>query len=292
MKKITFRLLSMLFAASLFVTTACNTEEDAVEPVPTVTIPQGAPSTAKVGDAVTFNVAVVAQSKIKSIETRKGTTTLGAIKTSGFTNSTSDTYPFSYTVVAGDAGKTLEFAFIVIDTKDRKTEVNYSLAVASVGSIRTQTAKLLYGQDNNTGGSFYSTEATGNVYKQADAKTNQAKVDFLYFYGATNFATIAAPSDDAAKTIYNNATTGLQTWTTLNSTKFKEVTMTPGVFNEADFDAVDAAASGATLTKINSLAANKVIGFITASGKKGLILVNSVNGTATGSIDITIKVQD
>jgi hypothetical protein len=292
MRKLSLHLFSLFAVIGLFTMTSCDKEVDTIDPVPTVTIPQAAATTAKVGDKVTFNVAVVAQAKIRSIETRLGTSTLGTAKTTGFTNSTSDSYPFEYIVKDTDAGKNLQFAFIVTDSKDRTAQANYTLNVPVVGSIRTQNAQLLYGQANTTGGSFYTTEATGTVYKQADAKTNAAKVDFLYFYGASNLATIAAPSDADARTMYNNATTGLQTWTKLNNTKFVEKTMTKAEFDAATFASIDAAVTTPTATRINSLSANKVIGFVTEGGKKGLIFVNSITGTTDGNINITIKIQD
>jgi uncharacterized lipoprotein YajG len=107
MKSISLRLFSLFAAASLFAMTSCSKEDETIDPAPTATIPNSAVSTAKVGDKVAFNVAVVAQAKIQSIETRLGTTTLGTVKTNGFTNTTSDTYPFEYTVKPEDAGKKL-----------------------------------------------------------------------------------------------------------------------------------------------------------------------------------------
>ncbi len=290
MKRISLRLFSLFAAASVFMT-ACDKEEDLVDPVPTATIASTTPATAKVGDEVTLTVAVVAESKIKSIVTRLDNADLDT-KTSGFTNSTSDNYSYKYSVPQTAAGKELKFTVVVTDSKERVTTANHTVKVDVTGSVRTQSAKLVYGQESLLGGSFYATELTGTVYKQADAKTNAAKVDFLYFYGATNMATIAAPSDADAKTIYNNGTTGLQTWSKTNNTKFKEVTMTKAEFDAATFTSIETAATGATVTKINNIAATKVIGFITEGGKKGLIFVNAVTGTSAGNIDITVKIAD
>ncbi|MDO1448830.1 hypothetical protein Q0590_21310 [Rhodocytophaga aerolata] len=291
MRKLSLHLLSLFAAVSMFTMTSCSSEEDTVDPAPTATIASTTPATAKVGDEITLSAAVVAQSKIKSIVTRLDNADLDT-KTSNFTNSTSDNYSFKYAIPSTAGGKELKFTIVVTDSKDRVVNATHTVKVDATGSVRTQSAKLIYGQDNTTNGSFYTTEATGTVYKQADAKTNAAKVDFLYFYGATNLATLATPSDADAKTMYNNSTTGLQTWSKLNTTKFKELTMTKAEFEASTFASIETAATGATATKINNLTANKVIGFITEGGKKGIIFVNSVTGTSAGNIDITVKIAD
>lgn len=294
MKKFAHYAFTLAAFAGLSVFTGCTSEEETeiVDPSPSVTIPQEAPTTGKVGQEIKFDIAVVAEAKIKSIETRFGTITLGTVKTTDFTNATSDKYPFAYTPIDADAGKKLDFSVIVIDKKERQVKKDFSITIEAEGSIRTQTAKLLYGQSNTTGGSFYATEGTGMEYTQVNAKTNAAKIDFLYFYGSENKATLAAPSDADAKTIYNNANNGLQTWSKLNGTKFKEVTMAKAQFDAVTYAAINTSAEGATASKTNMLIADKVVAFITDGGLKGLIYVNSITGTDSGSINITIKIQD
>jgi hypothetical protein len=288
MRKLSLHLLSLFAAVSMFTMTSCTSEEDVVDPVPTVTIPNTAVSSAKVGDKVAFNVSIVAQAKIKSIETRLGTTTLGTVKTSDFTNSTSDSYPFEYTVQPADAGKTLQFAFIVTDSKERTAKTDYTLTINATGSVRTQEAKILAGQKDLTKGSFYATEGTGTIYMSADATNNSAKVDFAYYYNATNKATLAAPSNASAWTIYP----GMEKWTTKNATKFKLTALTTADFNAATFESINTTVDGLTATDATDLTQGKVIAFTTQSGKKGLFLVNSVTTGDTGSINITVKIAD
>jgi hypothetical protein len=291
MRKLSLQLFSLFAAISLFTMTSCSKEEDMVDPAPTATIASSTPATAKVGNEITIAASIVAQSKIKSIVTRHNNVDLDT-KTSNFTNSTSDNYSFKYSIPSTAAGKDLTFTIVVTDSKDRVVNTNHTVKVDATGSVRTQSAKLVYGQSSTAGGSFYGTEAAGTVYLQAEAKANAAKVDFLYFYGSNNLATIAATSDTDAKTVYNNSVTGLQTWSKLNNTKFKEVAMTKAEFDAATFTSIETATGGATETKINKLADNKVIGFITEGGKKGLIFVNKITGDSTGNIDITVKMAD
>ena len=150
--------------------------------------------------------------------------------------------------------------------------------------------KILGAQGSSTGSSFASID--GTVYKIADAKANAAKIDWLYFYGATNLATLASPNDAAAASVFNDPTNGLATWSVRNNTLFKKVTGPVdwnGIVNDSLI--MIETASGVTNSKINSLVVNNYLSFITASGKKGMIKVEAINGNDSGTITISVKVQ-
>jgi len=161
---------------------------------------------------------------------------------------------------------------------------------ALTGEINSYSMKLMGAQHNSNGSSFASVD--GNVYTMANAKANANKIDWLYFYGATDLATIAAPNDAHAAQVYTDATNGLAHWPVLNATKFKLIT------DAVDFNAiaddgviVTQTATGVTETRIPSLATDKLIAFVTASGKKGIIKVESITTGDTGSMTISVKVQ-
>lgn len=158
------------------------------------------------------------------------------------------------------------------------------------GAINTFSMKLLGAQANANGSSFASVD--GTVYKLADAKANANKVDWLYYYGASDFATIAAPNDAHAAEVYNNATNGLQTWAKLNATKFKLIT------DAIDFNAITndltllaQTLTGVDQTRIPNLKAGDLLAFITDSGKSGILKVESITGTSDGTLTISVKVQ-
>lgn len=183
------------------------------------------------------------------------------------------------------------FIFTLTDKAGETRELSFTVTTtAGAGPINTFTMKIMGAQGSTTGSSFASID--GTVYNGPDAKTNAVKVDWLYFYGATNMATLAAPDDPDAATIFTNATYGLQTWSVLNATRFKKIT-TP-----VDFDAITDDAeiialtdTDVTLTKANNLDVDDVIGFVTVTGKRGLILVEAITGTNAGEITISVKVQ-
>jgi hypothetical protein len=161
---------------------------------------------------------------------------------------------------------------------------------ATSGPINEFSMKIMGAQQNSNGSSFASID--GTVYALADAKINSSKVDWMYFYGATNLATLAAPDDAAAATIFTDPTNGLQTWAVKNPTRFKLVT-DPIDWASITNDEVIIAqtSSGVDQTKIPTLAPGKYLAFIASSGKKGLIKVESITGEEDGTITISVKVQ-
>lgn len=191
-----------------------------------------------------------------------------------------------------NVGTKFTYVFTVTDKNGESNSVSVTItSKAAAGDINTYTAKLLGAQGNSTEGSFFAS-STGTVYTQTNAKANSSLVDFLYYYGATNNASIAAPDDSGAGTIYDNSSTGLQTWSTRNATKFASTSMTTAQFDAVSDDAaIVSAASSASATAMTSLAADKVFAFKTAQNKSGLVKVGTINGTTNGDITITVKVQ-
>lgn len=164
------------------------------------------------------------------------------------------------------------------------------------GAITKYNTKLMGGQTNTTVGSFFSTQ-NGLVYGEAAAgadTTIQRRVDLVYFFGTTNHATIAAPSDADAQDAHNqsNGNEELKNWTIKNATTFKTTALSAADFVASANDslAISALSGGATLSKVNELVAGQVVAFQTAKGKKGLFHVVSVDGTTGLDRSITINV--
>ena len=163
--------------------------------------------------------------------------------------------------------------------------------------INTYSAKIFGDQANNSAGSFFSA-SNGMVYTQAQAKANDSVVDLLYYYGATNRATLANPTDADAATIFDNVTTGLQTWVTKNNTEIRSTLLTAEMFNAVAADSTliqlyDAAAGGPAGTAATDLAVGDVIAFKTTKNKKGFIKVVTIieNNSNADYITVDVKVQ-
>lgn len=181
--------------------------------------------------------------------------------------------------------------FEVKDKDGYSKKIGFTITTTAPSNpIETYSMKIMGAQGSSTGSSFAS--VNGEVYSLADAKTNAVKIDWLYFYGATNMATLASPKDNDAASVFNDPTNGLATWSVRNNTLFKKVSDAINWDNITNDEVIVAqTASGVTETKVNTLAANNILAFITESGKKGLIRVESITGTNDGTIKISVKVQ-
>lgn len=186
------------------------------------------------------------------------------------------------------------WTFTATDKNDNQTSINFTITTEAVSSgIIEYTDKILGSHQSNTGSSFASFD--GSVYSLADAKANADKIDFLYFYGATNLATIAAPDDSDAALVFFDATNGLQTWSVLNNTRFKDAGIT-----SVQFDAVltstelfvIASQPAPDASKANELEVDDVLAFLTADSKYGLLKVTNIVDGAAGEIEISVKIED
>ncbi len=215
-----------------------------------------------------------------------------ASTTSTFKGETSKKYTFDKTFSVDDftTYKEYDYKFSVTD----KDGQSYSVVVKitkkeETASTATEyTAVLMGAQSNATLGSFYDVESN-TVYLLSDASNHQAEVDFVYYYGSTNLATIAAPNDETVNGASGDFT-WTQDWTTQNATSFY-------VLSNVDFDAiqttvdVDNALAGQTnpLTKTTQLSVGSVIGFTTANGTNGVFKVTAITEGSDGTITLDVK---
>ncbi len=155
------------------------------------------------------------------------------------------------------------------DKDGNKSTQSFTVTVENGAVAVKKASSVEFGSFNDAIGSFYNTTDMA-LYTVAQAKLNQAKVDFLFYKGAQNGNTIAAPDDVLAAT--EISTFQLNTWTTRNATRFAK-----GVVTAAQFDAItttfDFPEFNSTSSDAAQLADGDVVFFQTVSGKLGLIKV-------------------
>jgi hypothetical protein len=153
---------------------------------------------------------------------------------------------------------------------------------------------------NKTNKCYYST-VDGTLYSYSEGAANSPKIDFGYYYDTTG--TAAGGTNILGHTIYalnvpqpRISFYDISTWTQ-NATTFKVIS-TNFVSNLTSAGAINTiiknGMTSGTATKINKIAANNVIGFKTASGKYGAILIryiNQNNPNKETQIEIDVKVQ-
>ena len=287
MKRFNLSTLAVIGFAAIVGLSSCGEDETATpKPTVTLTAPTSESVTLSAGSSITITFEAASENELSKVTIAKGGTNL--LDSTIAKNTKSITISKTYTV---GASGTETYAITATDKENQVTTKTVTVTINTSAQINAYSAKLLGGQSNSTSGSFFKS-TTGDVLSQADAKAASASVDFLYFFGSSNAATIAAPADADAQTIYNNSNTGIQTWATKNNTGFYASNLT-----SADFDALnstaalDALTTGSASTKSNQLANGQVFGFKTAAGKSGAVRVGTVSGTQSGSITIDVKVS-
>jgi hypothetical protein len=304
MKKLKYLVITALVATSVFVT-SCK-EDEVVEPNPTATMtsPSGGAADANTGDTVNFTFTGSANVDLTKLTITVSYDGAAAIAYNTFAAGTSNdsvlvknTTSFSLTggLPTRSLAGTEVYTFSVTDKNGNVGSAKLTLTVTdavpvdTIGDpIDTYSTKLMGGQTHSSVGSFFAT-TTGTVYLYAGANSNQALIDFVYFYGTTNEATMAAPNDADANTAHGDK---FDSWTTKNATKFKTTTVTTAEFDAIAGDqAILAETTGAADTKLNMLATGNVGAFVTEGGKHGLFKVVSIAGTSGADREITIDVK-
>jgi len=229
MKKNSLIAVLLLIMAGVSFFTSCTTEEENLSPNISFVSGSGyisSDATLKAGEAFTVNLSASANStsgaklvKLNVIRVLGGNTVTVADETidlSSFTSEVSANAAF----IAG----TEKWTFTVTDANGETAAISLNITTTAGAAINTFDQKILGSYYNNTYGSFFGS-ADGTVYKMVEAYNNQAKVDWCYYYGVSDGATIAAPNDATAiNDIFTNATYGLSQWTTRNATLFSLVT--------------------------------------------------------------------
>jgi hypothetical protein len=286
----------VLFSATLLIS-SCTTDNTTTDLPPTIGFL--AESDYLTGDATLtvntpFSIKVVAQENATSgtnLESMKITRVFNLSSWDTTLTFNESTYTLLSSFIARSTAGVEKIEFKVTD-KDGQSATKSLQITTELGTtpINTFAMKILGSYQSATGSSFASID--GSVYTLPEAFANQAKVDFLYWYGASTQATIGAPDDPKANEVYTGVN-GLPNWTTKNATRFVETTVTVAEFDAiTDGNVLATLAAGATtLSHMGSLAVNTVFAFKTQSGKYGLIKVDAIVTGASGDITIDVKVQ-
>ena len=296
MKKFSF-LFAILIMASVPFFTSCGTDEEVATP-PTIMLNAGPGYTATdvtVPVNTEFKVGVIAtatSAKLTNLKITQSGSAIALKDTALFSlESFNEDFTFTTSAIAGD----LTLTFRISAADGEYAEASFKITTTSA-PIDTYTAILLGGQLNPNLGSFYSSEAN-EVMKWAVANATPAKVDFGFYYGEVNKATISAPSDSDIVSVKNFE--GIANWNTRNATKMKLVTTAIDWSTITDESGLLANVTDLTETKITNLAVDKVVAFETAAtstnpAKKGMFKVLELKGSTIGTdreIKIEVKIQ-
>ena len=211
------------------------------------------------------------------------------------------TRTFTYTSPAlpiDFGGESFTITFEVVDDNNLSSTTTLSLDVDEEPIDIFSTFMLAAPLGDLSAENFFSTNE-GLKYSSETVLASQENVsqniDFGYYYGNTDEASIASPAG------FENTAFASQVanWTTKNSTTLLTTSMTQSQFIEIDtFSEIETAfTNGSDGAQIKTrLAVGDVLAFETNStkanspSKKGLILVTAINGTFNENDNIEIQV--
>jgi hypothetical protein len=197
-----------------------------------------------------------------------------------------------YLIKGVDTLETIEF--IVRDRKSREARISVKVTLeggVSWGPVVRYDDVELGAQNHASVGSFYA--ISGNqVMDLATAYNNQGVVELLYYFEPGDDNTIASPGANLSASIFTGPY-AISQWTTIRTTRFKKVNLTPSQFQQCANDSLPIALYGTTEgnRKARNLAAGHYYSFMTENGKAGLFYIKSITGQGSGTIVVDLIAQ-
>ena len=248
----------------------------------------------------TIKIGIIAETNSDEELTQFNTTIdKDSIITSIDTGIYANKFEYEKKIIKGIAENEI-WSFYIRDRDGRKSNVisiTFKLDFASIFSDIKYIPSIIFGAQNNAStGSFYSL-STEQIYTQSEAYNNQSLINLLYFYDLieTDENTISSPGANIDDSVFPGST-GLSNWTEINTTRFVyQDNISPEEFDICNNDSLILSntfefASGKR--KAKNLAQGYIYSFVTEDEKKGLFKVIDVQNEETGTIEISIKMQD
>lgn len=282
-------------------------------PTVTILLPPSAPETLNFDDSVYFSIPFTSPTPLSLIKITFGDSVL-LEKTSGFTTPESDIVDFSYNkfdVLASGENAMFDFNIIGVAPieNDELGRQDTAVIIYSVYVTGPRVPQAIKSYDNVTMGFQSNTEfmqfmdfETGDLYAyEVEPYGYNASdlIDFAVYRSSSNGLCITNPSDAAAaEFIYKDPIYGFANWLTINKTGFVKVienTITVSDFENATSDGLfyevyrTAELVGDTYKK---LVADDIVVFKTVNDKYGAILIHSYENQSTGSVTLSVKIQE
>ncbi|HLF33573.1 MAG TPA: hypothetical protein VI583_05025 [Cyclobacteriaceae bacterium] len=300
MKKTLLLFLGLGVMAFTVFLSSCKEDEPVLDPASLVLTPDSASFTGVPGDVKSIQVVATAPAGFVSLKIDKtvGTGTPTVIETVNDTNGdNTETFTFTYTLLAEEVGETVVLTFDLEETGTAGATEQVTIITNSPPANRFTEVLLYAPLGDKSAESFFSTN-TGLTYSPAEVNASSEvisdDIDFGYYYGVTDEASLASPAG------YESTVFAAQvsTWSVKNDILFKSTTLDASAFSElsteADIDEVFAAGADEG-NIISGLIAGDVIAFQTDAGKdvgskKGVLLVLEQMGTFNEGDYIKIEV--
>jgi hypothetical protein len=252
-------------------------------------------------DSIYFDFTISSPADMSFIEIQKNGVRLDTFRLNNFTNKKTFSLVKGYRADSAAGSYTYR-----VLARDAKTvfmgDGGKEITVTVTPDFKFWSYRIIQVPDsiNKTNKCYYST-VDGKTYSYTEGAANSPSIDFGYYYDTTG--TAAGGANILAHTIYalnipqpRIGFYDISTWTQ-NATTFKIIS-TNFVSNLTSDGAINTiiknGMTSGTATKINKIAVGNVIGFKTAAGKYGAILIryiNQNNPNKETQIEVDVKVQ-
>ena len=293
MKKLIKSVL-MLSIASLVVLSSCeDPDAETVTPVEIIITPNPSTATLSQGAVLTLTLELKGNSGNKL---KKLTVTSSAANVALVSKTLSST---TATEIVRDTIKTVgSITYTVVLEGEKGTPVTKTYVVTGTqapGELDvTPNSRDLKGQTQDSLASFFlelvNPFTPFNRARQTFSN-NKTDIDLVFYFGNTDKATIASPTDSRMQTVYTYID-----WTGAKATQFFKTALTA-----ANYDAIVTSNSDAQIitlaggvttwgTSATNLVAGNVVLYKTKEGVLGLIKVETLNGTQANDAEIGLSV--
>ncbi|HPE99503.1 MAG TPA: hypothetical protein PKY63_02440 [Bacteroidales bacterium] len=191
------------------------------------------------------------------------------------------------------------FVITVMDYNRNTTSASFTVfrdTLSGFGPIYHFT-NLVLGYQNNSASGHFLDPNTGIIYDDATVSGHESEVDIVvYFYlsSGSPSPTLVCPAQTDAQAQYPS----MAGWPVQNATLYDYHTsdydlISAAQFDECTSDSLLIAAYNPTYVnqKCKFALTGKIVPFLTAEGKKGLIKVVAADQAETGTMTIEIKIQ-
>lgn len=291
MKKITQKLLLVTLAATVFLT-SCGDDEDPVVEIPSITVTAAVNEAAivsgaevEVGSTINFTVAINAPGGVNTLWIGNDAISRSALGVDA--GATEASYSFTSNVTQEGL---LSLEIYAVDDSDQSSATTTFTVTGVVTSptAKVLTAVMLAAPDSEGNLSAFYSVGQETLYSHNDvigtAEAVSQSIDFGYYYGANDGASLVSPSE------YPEAVFDISAWTTRNETimvyasNYYTVEEYMALETVADvtawLDNLDEVASEDDVALgFSGLSEGDLIAFGTAGEIGGVIRVSTVSGT-------------
>jgi len=203
-----------------------------------------------------------------------------------------------YTFTKGSSeSETWKFSILNENRDTASTSLLVLLGEGSAYGDINYFPNITIAYQNNTVFPHYLDLHSGTTYNESTISGNEANIDLISYYylsSGTSSPTLSCPGYNSAAGYYPE----FSEWTTKNSTFYDYSTTDNDLISATQFDASHNDSLMVTAYIPNSVSGTckfcytgKVIPFKANNGKYGLIKVIRADETETGSIEISVKIQ-